>query len=153
MEKVQAAPAGTNVDQTDPAVGGAPAPSTGSELGRIPVIDTSPSVDGGRWPAKAVVGEAVPVRATVFREGHDAVNASAVLLRPDGSVRTRVTMTPMGPGTDRWEAWVVPDAAGDWTFRVEGWSDPYGTWDHDATIKVRAGIDVELMLKIGRAHV
>ena len=149
MEKVQAARAGTNDDQTGTAVGGTPVPSTGSGLGRIPVIDTSPSVDGGRWAAKAVVGEAVPVRATVFREGHDAVSASAVLLRPDGSVRTRVTMTPMGPGTDRWEAWVVPDAAGDWTFRVEGWSDPYGTWDHDATIKVRAGVDVELMLVEG----
>ena len=40
-------------------------------------------------------------------------------------------------------------APGDWTFRVEGWSDPYGTWVHDATIKVEAGVDVELMLAEG----
>ena len=36
-----------------------------------------------------------------------------------------------------------------WSFRVEGWSDPYGTWVHDATIKVAAGVDVELMLAEG----
>jgi hypothetical protein len=32
---------------------------------------------------------------------------------------------------------------------VEGWSDPYGTWHHDAVIKVGAGVDVELMLEEG----
>jgi hypothetical protein len=34
-------------------------------------------------------------------------------------------------------------------FRVEGWSDPIGTWSHDASIKVLAGVDVELMLAEG----
>jgi hypothetical protein len=32
---------------------------------------------------------------------------------------------------------------------VEGWSDPYGTWHHDAVIKVGAGVDVEVMLEQG----
>ena len=36
-----------------------------------------------------------------------------------------------------------------WSYRVEGWSDPYGTWDHDATIKVAADVDTELMLEEG----
>ncbi|WP_218123946.1 alpha-1,4-glucan--maltose-1-phosphate maltosyltransferase [Quadrisphaera sp. DSM 44207] len=118
-------------------------------MGRIPVLSTTPSVDCGRWPAKAVVGEAVPVRATVFREGHDAVAATAVLVRPDGTEHASARMRLLAPGTDRYEAWVVPDAPGDWTFRVEGWSDPYGTWEHDATIKVAADVDTELMLVEG----
>ena len=41
--------------------------------GRIPIRDVAPLEDGGRWPAKAVVGEAFAVTATIFREGHDAV--------------------------------------------------------------------------------
>src|SRR3989442_1455104 len=45
------------------------------KIGRIPILDVSPSVDGGRWPSHAVVGETVTFSATVFREGHDAVNA------------------------------------------------------------------------------
>ena len=110
------------------------------------MLAVGPSVDGGRWPARAVVGEAVPISATVFREGHDAVAATAVLVRPDGTEHTRVRMSPVDPGTDRFLAQVVADATGDWTFRVEGWDDPYGTWEHDAVIKVAADVDTELML-------
>jgi starch synthase (maltosyl-transferring) len=121
----------------------------GSPLGRIPVLDVGPVVDCGRWPAKAVVGEAVPITATVFREGHDAVAATAVLLTPDGAVHSSVRMEETAPGLDRYEAWVVPDAEGDWSFRVEGWGDPYGTWEHDAVIKVEADVDTELMLTEG----
>jgi starch synthase (maltosyl-transferring) len=118
-------------------------------VGRIPVLAVSPVVDAGRWPAKAVVGEPVPIHATVFREGHDAVAATAVLIDPAGIERVRTRLTLLTPGTDRYGATVIPDAEGAWTFRVEGWSDPYGTWEHDATIKIAAGVDVELMLEEG----
>ena len=52
-----------------------------------------------------------------------------------------------------WEASadVVPDAEGEWTFRVEGWSDPWETWVHNAEIKIPAGIDVSLMITEGTA--
>jgi starch synthase (maltosyl-transferring) len=108
-------------------------------------------VDCGRWPAKAVVGEAVEITATVFREGHDAVAATAVLVDPDGRVHQTVRMDVVNPGLDSYRAHVVPDRTGRWSFRVEGWSDPYGTWSHDAEIKVTAGVDVELMLAEGEA--
>lgn len=121
----------------------------GTSVGRIPVVDVSPVAEAGRFPAKAVVGEAVPVRATVFREGHDAVAATAVLTDPTGVDRASARMVDIAPGLDRFEARLVPTSTGDWTFRVEGWSDPYGTWVHDATIKVEAGVDVELMLAEG----
>jgi len=120
-----------------------------SVVGRIPVLAVGPVVDGGRWAARAVVGEPVPVTATVFREGHDAVAATVVLTDPDGAVHTRVRMHSLGPGLDRWGATVVPDREGRWSFRVEGWSDAHGTWEHDAVIKVGAGVDVELMLEEG----
>jgi starch synthase (maltosyl-transferring) len=123
--------------------------SVGPVIGRIPVLSVSPVVDAGRWPARAVVGEAVPIRATVFREGHDAVAATAVLVDPTGAERERRSMALLAPGLDRWGADVVPDREGDWTFRVEAWSDPYGTWEHDAVIKVAADVDTELMLTEG----
>jgi len=53
-------------------------------IGRIPVLDVQPTVDCGARPSKSVVGEEFQVSATVFREGHDAVNASVVLTDPDG---------------------------------------------------------------------
>ncbi|UFU02102.1 alpha-1,4-glucan--maltose-1-phosphate maltosyltransferase [Ruania suaedae] len=127
----------------------APQPTPRAPIGRIPVIEVAPTVENGRWPAKAVVAEAVPVRATVFREGHDAVAATAVLVAPDGSDHSWAPMRDVSPGLDRYEAHLVPDAPGAWGFRVEGWSDPYATWHHDATVKVDAGVDVELMLTEG----
>ncbi|GAB3171836.1 alpha-1,4-glucan--maltose-1-phosphate maltosyltransferase [Myceligenerans halotolerans] len=130
------------------SAGGPGRPKTGG-LGRIPVIQVSPVVEGGRWPAKAAVGEVVPVTATVFREGHDAVAATAVLVAPDGTDHSWAAMTDIAPGLDHFRGFLQPDAAGEWAFRVEAWSDPYATWTHDATIKIGAGIDVDLMLAEG----
>ena len=113
-------------------------------LGRIPVLDVRPCVDHGARPATSVVGEPVSVTATVFREGHDAVAATVVLTDPAGTER-HVPMTCTNPGLSRWEAEVVADRTGRWTYRVEGWSDPWSTWVHDAGIKIPAGIDAELM--------
>jgi len=120
-------------------------------IGRIPVTDVSPSVDCGRWPAKAVVGETVPVSATVFREGHDAVAADVVVVGPDGQRHpfNRMRKLPDIGRTDRWETEIRPDAEGLWHFHVEAWSDPLGTWRHDAEIKVPLGQDVDLVCEEG----
>ena len=117
-------------------------------IGRIPVIGVIPSVDGGTRPAKSVVEEKFWIEARVFREGHDAVNATAVLTDPDG-VDHPYPMTCVNVGLSIWNVQVSADRAGWWSFRVEGWSDPWGTWVHDGTIKVEAGIDEELMLEEG----
>ncbi|WP_414703478.1 alpha-1,4-glucan--maltose-1-phosphate maltosyltransferase [Propionicimonas sp.] len=119
-------------------------------FGRIPVSGVSPVIEGGAYPAKAVVGELIPIRAKVFREGHDAVNASVILTAPDGREQ-RVDMTPVEPrGLDPWEAWVRLDTEGAWTFRVEGWSDPWETWLHNAEAKLPAGVDIDLVCLEGR---
>ena len=126
-------------------------PALGTPIDRIPVHKVSPVIEGGAYPAKAVVGESIPIRATVFREGHDAVNASVVLTDPNGTERLE-PMHPTTPlGFDWWTASVVLDTEGLWTYRVEGWSDPWETWVHNAEIKIPAGIDVELVCAEGRA--
>ncbi len=117
-------------------------------FGRIPVQNVRPLVDGGTRPATSVEHEEFTIAAQVFREGHDAVNATAVLTDPDG-VDHHIPMTCDNPGLSWWGARVAADRPGWWTYRVEGWSDPYATWVHDATIKVEAGIDAELMLEEG----
>ena len=125
-----------------------PLPPAAPALGRIPVLEVAPCIEHGAFPAKSVVGERFDVTATVFREGHDAVNATVVLTDPDGGER-RLPMTLVAPGLDHWSATVFADRPGHWSYRVEGWSDPYGTWEHDATIKIAADVDTELMLEEG----
>ncbi|MFF7052275.1 alpha-1,4-glucan--maltose-1-phosphate maltosyltransferase [Streptomyces griseorubiginosus] len=122
-------------------------------VGRIPVLDVRPVVQRGRRPAKAVVGETFEISATVFREGHDAVAANAVLKDPEGRIGPWTPMRELAPGTDRWGATVAADAPGLWSFTVEAWSDPVSTWRHHAQIKIPAGIDTELVLEEGaRLH-
>lgn len=118
-------------------------------LGRIPITDVWPVVESGRLPAKAVVGEQVPVRATVFREGHGALGVEVVLRDPAGRERARQRMRDLGTGVDVWGAHITADAEGMWTFAFEAWDDPWGTWWHRASIKVPAGVDIEVELEEG----
>ncbi|MCD9199223.1 alpha-1,4-glucan--maltose-1-phosphate maltosyltransferase [Aeromicrobium wangtongii] len=106
--------------------------------GRLGIDDVTPQVAGGRDPAKAVVGEHVPITATVWREGHDAVAATVVWWGPDGRERT-TRMTDLADGLDHFAATIVPDDVGLWTFRVDAWGDPWATWTHAASVKRAAG--------------
>ncbi len=127
----------------------------GLRFGRFPITAVEPSVEGGKFPAKAVAGQTIVVGATAFREGHDQLGVSAVLLDPRGKERQRVRLAPprgvRGMGTDRWEGLLTPGTTGNWSFVIEAWHDRYGTWHHNAEVKVEAGIDVELMLAEGAA--
>ncbi|MBC2934121.1 alpha-1,4-glucan--maltose-1-phosphate maltosyltransferase [Nocardioides sp. zg-1228] len=119
-------------------------------VGRIPVMDVSPVVDLGRQSAKATVGEPMPVRASVFREGHDQLSAEVVAIDPSGRSRPPVRMTPEGAEPNRYVAHITPDVEGEWTFEIHSWSDPIATWQHDAGLKIPAGVDVELMFTEAR---
>jgi starch synthase (maltosyl-transferring) len=120
-------------------------------IGRIPITNVRPVVECGKWPAKAAVGETVPVTATVFREGHDQVAADVVVTRPDGSTLAfnRMRKLPDVGRTDAWETSFSVDSEGMWSFRIEAWSDPVGTWRHDAEIKIPLGQDVDLVCEMG----
>jgi starch synthase (maltosyl-transferring) len=120
-------------------------------MGRIPILDIEPSVDCGRYPAKAVEGETFQVSATVFREGHGEIGVGAVLHPPSGGDSDLVRMHELTPGTDRYGGDVTVPAGqtGLWRFHVDAWADPIASWRHDATIKVPRGLDVELMLEEG----
>ncbi|MSS84750.1 DUF3416 domain-containing protein [Actinomycetaceae bacterium WB03_NA08] len=118
-------------------------------LPRIPAIEVFPVLENATLPAKATEGEPFPVRATVFREGHDAFAAEAVLITPQGKEHSRARMYDIAPGLDRFEAWLMPDTPGDWSFRIETWSDPWSTWQRDARLKISANVDAELMCQEG----
>jgi starch synthase (maltosyl-transferring) len=107
--------------------------------GRFPIEDVSPVVSCGRYPAKAVVDEPVPVSARAYREGHDALGCNVVWLGPDGRARPFTRMRPGEPGQDRWHAVIRPDAVGEWVFAVEAFQDPYLTWQNAVTKKIAAG--------------
>jgi starch synthase (maltosyl-transferring) len=136
--------------------------------GRIGIDDVAPVVSGGRYPAKAVVGEVVPVSATVWREGHDAVAATLVVryhgtaypqlaegppgivtsaepvpiqdvVAPPSRKKPRVLPMSSGRTPDEFHGQFSPDSVGLWTFRVDGWGDPIATWRKNVTAKLDVG--------------
>ena len=109
-------------------------------VGRIPVLDVAPLVNGGRHPAKAVPGEVFEVSATLVAEGHGRIGANVVLRDPKGRPGPFTPMRELEEGSDRWGAEVAATTTGTWTFTVEAWRDPVATWRHAARIKVPAGI-------------
>ena len=135
--------------------------------GRIGIDDVAPVVSGGRYPAKAVVGEVVPVRATVWREGHDAVAATLVVryhgtaypqlakgpapqtsvqpvpiedvVTPAPRIKPQAIRMSTGRTPDVFHGQFCPDTVGLWTFRVDGWGDPIATWRRAVVAKLDAG--------------
>jgi starch synthase (maltosyl-transferring) len=107
--------------------------------GRLFIDDVSPVVSMGRLPAKAVVGDALPVEATVWREGHEALAAAVLWTGPDGTCR-EVPLHRTDPEGDRWRATVVPDRTGESTFRIRAWTDPWQSWLDAAEARLRAGL-------------
>jgi hypothetical protein len=108
---------------------------------------------GGYGAGGYVVSGRIPIAATVFREGHDALGVNVVLRDSAGRPGPWTPMRLVAPGTDRYEAVVTADAPGAWTFQIEAWGDPLESWRHDARIKIPEGQDVELMLEEGaRLH-
>jgi starch synthase (maltosyl-transferring) len=118
---------------------------------RFPIYDIEPVVYFGDefLGAKAVVHERIPVRASVVREGHDAVGVQVVLTNPNGEETQRHLMREIWPGMDRYEGFITPTSLGNWNFHIEAFDDPFHTWDHDCGIKIRAKIDEELCCAMG----
>jgi starch synthase (maltosyl-transferring) len=102
-------------------------------------MPTVGSLATGEHPARAVVGEHVPISAAVFREGHDYVAANVALRAPGGRKIPFVRLSAGPVGSDRWETTLVVDEPGMWTFVIEAWSDPLSTWEHAVTVKIDAG--------------
>ncbi|MBS1690603.1 MAG: alpha-1,4-glucan--maltose-1-phosphate maltosyltransferase [Actinobacteria bacterium] len=136
--------------------------------GRIEIDDVQPVVSGGQFPAKAIVGEVIPVRAAVWREGHDAVAATLVvrylgtaypqltqgpvrtkapvqaaptreLVNPAPRIKPQLLPMALGRTPDVFHGQFTPDHVGLWTFRIDGWGDPISTWRRGVIAKLDAG--------------
>ena len=90
-------------------------------IGRFPILDISPVTHfGGEYVgAKAIPNEAIPIGATIIREGHEGFQAFAVLIDPSGKEVERVAMREIWPKSARYEAFLKPSKVGDWKFFIE----------------------------------
>jgi starch synthase (maltosyl-transferring) len=124
---------------------------TAAAAPRIAIERISPCVEGGRYPARAVVGQAVVISADIFMDGHDKLGAE-LLWREDADGRWQVQ--PMQPlGNDRWQAHVTPQRTGMHAFRLRAWFDRWATYRSEVDKKYRAGVSIELEIGEGIAQI
>ena len=126
-------------------------PPEGARPPRVVVEGVSPTVEGGRYPIKRVVGEDVRVRADAYADGHDAV---AVVLLWRAESETEWHEVPMEPlGNDRWQARFRIERLEPHRYRVEAWIDHFKTWRRDLEKRRAAGTVETVDLLVGAALV
>ncbi len=86
---------------------------------RVIIEGISPEVDGGRFPAKATLGDTVEVEADIYADGHDTLAARLLYRRESESGWTETPMRHLG--NDRWQGSFLAQETGDYVFTITAW--------------------------------
>jgi len=126
-------------------------PAPGQPPSRVIIERMAPELDGGGFPVKRIVGDALQVTADIFRDGHDKVSAE---LRVQQFGESDWTVAPMLPvENDRWSGQAVLDRVGEARFVIAAWTDHFASWVDEVTKKRAASQPLRLELAEGRALV
>ena len=115
---------------------------------RITIENVWPEIDGGRHPAKRVVGDVLEVWADIFCDGHDVLAACVRWhdVRAVGSVREAPMLLLEN---DRWRGGFPLERNTRYRYTIEAWRDRFASWRADFVKKRDAGQDVALELREG----
>ena len=114
---------------------------------RVVIESVTPSVDGGKFAIKRVVGDSIRVRANIFCDGHDSISA---VLRYRFEDETQWREQPMqGLLNDSWEAEFPVNRLGRYYYCVQAWIDHFQTWHGDLRKRVAARQTTAVDLQIG----
>jgi len=114
---------------------------------RAVIENVKPEIDGGRFPAKRVVGERMTVEADIFTDGHDALAAALLYRRKSGSHWSETPMESLD--NDRWRATFEVTEIGAYLYTLQAWVDRFESWRQGLAKKLQAGQDVAIDLLIG----
>ncbi|MGD8475769.1 MAG: alpha-1,4-glucan--maltose-1-phosphate maltosyltransferase [Burkholderiales bacterium] len=115
---------------------------------RLVIEAVSPEINGGRFPAKAAVGEQLQVEADIFCDGHDKIDA-AILYRNAGQ-SDWIEMPMRFFDNDRWRGVIPIERAVPHEFTIIAWRDLFASWRDEVRKKTQAGQKVTSELHEGR---
>lgn len=115
--------------------------------GRVTIEAVSPEIDGGRHPAKRIVGDTLDVSADIFLDGHDQIAACIKYRRIDEASWHEAPMTPIV--NDRWQGRIPLSRNTTYLYTIEAWRDPYESWRTEFVKRRAAGQDLALPLQEG----
>jgi starch synthase (maltosyl-transferring) len=149
-----------------PAKAVSPTPAAAPESGRQPEVEpslaalaasrvaiegVSPEIDGGRFPAKAVVGDSFVVEADIFCDGHDKIDAAFLIRRSDEAEWREAPMAFFD--NDRWRGSLVVGSNAHYRYTLIAWRDLFASWCDEVAKKHAAGVPLALELAEGRTLV
>ena len=114
---------------------------------RAVIEKVKPEIDGGRFPAKRVVGERMTVEADIFTDGHDALAAALLYRRKSDSHWSETPMESLD--NDRWRATFEVTEIGTYLYTLQAWVDRFESWRQGLAKKLQARQDVAIDLLIG----
>ena len=114
---------------------------------RAVIEKVKPEIDGGRFPAKRVVGERMTVEADIFTDGHDALAAALLYRRNSDSHWSETPMESLD--NDRWRATFEVTEIGTYLYTLQAWVDRFESWRQGLAKKLQARQDVAIDLLIG----
>ncbi|HYI15645.1 MAG TPA: maltotransferase domain-containing protein, partial [Thermomicrobiales bacterium] len=114
---------------------------------RVVIEGVYPEIDGGRFPIKRTIGEAVVVEADAFTDGHDAISLVLLHRHESDDGWTEVPMSLLV--NDRWRGEFLATDLGRACYTLVGWVDRFKTWSRDLRKRLDAEQDVQVDLLIG----
>lgn len=115
---------------------------------RVVIERVRPEIDGGRFPAKRVIGDSFTVEADIFADGHDAISAYLLYHRENEKNWTETPMELLV--NDRWRGCFTVSKTGIYYYTITAWVDRFKTWRQDFKKRVEAKQkDIEINLRIG----
>lgn len=114
---------------------------------RVIIENVTPSIDGGRYFIKRIIGERISVSADVFSDGHDAIRASLLYKQKKHKKWTEVFMEDQA--NDVWIASFIPEEKGMYEYKIEAWVDHLLNWYNGFKKKHADGQHMSIELAIG----
>lgn len=115
--------------------------------GRVVIEKISPSIDGGKYPVKRVIGDTLRIKAIIIADGHDLV-AGHFYYREKKS-RTWQKSTLKSIGNDCYVGEFPLENLGYYEFKVDAWIEVIETWCQAIEKKHQANEPIQADLLMG----
>lgn len=120
---------------------------------RVVIERVEPQIDSGRHSIKKIVGDRVPVTASIFTDGHDALSAVVRFRKRGGLGWHEAPMESVNWGLDLWRGEFQVTELGLYDYTIQAWIDGFKSWRKDFAKKVEAGQDVSVDVLSGLEHI
>jgi starch synthase (maltosyl-transferring) len=114
---------------------------------RCVIESVEPQIEGGRFPIKRTVGEAVVVEADIFVDGHDLLDAVVLYRHAEDEVWREAWL--QSRLNDRWRGEFRVERCGSYRYTLQAWVDHFASWRRDFLKRQAAGQDLGLPLQSG----